>query len=51
MKKIIKKLFIPILFIGLLVFAITDFNLGGKNKVESIISTQRNNTNGVLVKD
>ena len=24
---------------------------GGKNKVESIISTQRNNTNGVLVTD
>lgn len=38
MKKIIKKLFIPILFIGLLVFAMTDFNLSGKNKVEAASS-------------
>lgn len=38
MKRIIKKLFIPILFIGLLFFAITDFSLNGKNKVEAASS-------------
>lgn len=38
MKKIIKKLFIPILFIGIIFFAITDFSLNGKNKVEAASS-------------
>lgn len=38
MKRIIKKLFIPILFVGLLFFAITDFSLNGKNKVEAASS-------------
>lgn len=38
MKKIIKKLFIPILFIGLLVFAMTDSNFVEKTNVEAASS-------------
>ena len=38
MKKIIKKLFIPILFIGLLVFAMTESNFVEKTNVEAASS-------------